>query len=88
MSPNRQNVGKDLVPGDFRLTEGLRTFKWPSITVFDSDTRGPPRATGGFFQTLCRACLAVCLWLCVGSSVCVCVCVCVCVRYTQVGEKD
>ena len=68
MSSNQQNVGKDLVAGDFRLTEGLRTSKWPLISVFDSVAQGSPRATGGILQTLYRACpLSVCvLWVVFG----------------------
>ena len=38
-SSNQQNVGKDLVLGNSRLTEALRTPKWPYISNFHSDER-------------------------------------------------
>ena len=38
-SSNQQNVGKNLVPGNSRLTEALRTPKWPYISTFHSDER-------------------------------------------------
>ena len=73
-------MGKDLVPGDFRLTEGLRTLKWPFISVFNSGARGPPRRFGGILHTLYLARLCVC--------VCVCLCVSVFVGVTQDGEEN
>ena len=46
-SSNQQNVGKNLVPGNSRLTEALRTPKWPYISTFHSDAPGISRGTCG-----------------------------------------
>ena len=64
-SSDQQNVGKDLVPGKFRLTEGLRTTKWPYISNFHSDGRDHSRGTEGILEILSYASLSLSLSLCV-----------------------